>query len=122
MLTRDQAREQFKESGLAEVPITLERMIALREAINAEMLSSGLMDGTFHMKHHSNIKIHDNNCAELRCQSHYFDNREAVTFNENGFVGFAGWADDFNVQPILAGFLTWMTNELSHDTDVPEIA
>lgn len=46
--------------------------------------------------------------AEVRCKADYFDDREAVTFNTDGFIGFAGWADNTNVQPILEGFKEWV--------------
>ena len=110
-MTRNEVRYAYSEVGLSVEPITFERMCALRDAINSEMLKAGLMDGTFHMKHPSKIRVHSEKVAELRCQSHYFDDREAVTFNEDGFVGFAGWADDENIQPILAGFLQWVSDE-----------
>jgi hypothetical protein len=44
----------------------------------------------------------------IRCRSFYFDDREVVTFNPDGFLGFAGWAADGNVQPILYGFVAWL--------------
>jgi len=117
MLNRDQARKRYEEADLSFFPLTLERMTALRDSINDEMLKAGLMGGTLHMKHPSNIEIHKNGCALLRCKSHYFEEREAVTFNEDGFIGFAGWADDSNVQPILLGFLAWV----KHEEDVAEL-
>lgn len=117
VLTREAARQTYGESGLADLPLTLERMIALRDAINTEMLAAALMDGTCHMDHPSRIRIHGKRCAELRCSSHYFEGREAVTFNQDGFVGFAGWADDTNVQPILRGFLKWV----EHEAEVAEL-
>lgn len=49
----------------------------------------------------------------INCKSFYFDDREAVTFNSDEFVGFAGWADDRNVQPILSGFCSWV-DEMAH--------
>lgn len=110
-LTRDHVREAFGKSAAKAAPITFERMRSLRNHINAEMLKDGLMDGTFHMAHPSRIKVHGDDCAELRCVSHYFQDREAVTFNAGGFVGFAGWADEYNVQPILRGFVAWMDAE-----------
>lgn len=112
-LTRDQMRSAYAASGTSGKPITFERAQCLRDLINAEMLSDGLMDGTYHMRHPATIKVHDDGSAELRCQSHYFDNREAVTFNSDGFVGFAGWADESHVQPILRGFQNWIKRELA---------
>jgi hypothetical protein len=38
----------------------------------------------------------------------HYDDREAVTFNRDGFIGFAGWADNESVQPVLAGFAEWI--------------
>jgi hypothetical protein len=45
--------------------------------------------------------------VELCCRSDYFEGRQAVTFEEGGFVGFAGWADEVNVQPVLRAFVAW---------------
>lgn len=111
MLFRVTARDIYDASDLALLPLTFDRMVTLRNIINREMLKDALMDGTFHMRHRSTIRVHSENCAELRCEAHYFDDREAVTFNANGFVGFAGWADDQNVQPILRGFVKWVKFE-----------
>ncbi|WP_417261640.1 hypothetical protein [Celeribacter sp.] len=110
-LTREHVRKAYAESGLDHFPLTFERMAVLRDVINSEMLAAGLMHGTYHMAHPSRIRIHGSNCSELRCVSYYFDDREAVTFNGDGFVGFAGWADETNVQPILRGFLKWIKEE-----------
>ncbi|UTS79619.1 hypothetical protein [Phaeobacter piscinae] len=116
-LTREAARKAYADSGLDHFPLTLERMSGLRNAINSEMLAAGLMQGTYHMAHPSLIRVHGSNCVELRCVSYYFDDREAVTFNADGFVGFAGWADDTNVQPVLRGFLQWV----EHEAEVAEL-
>lgn len=116
-LSREVARQAYAESGLDHFPLTFERMSALRDAINSEMLAAGLMRGTYHMAHPSKIRIRGNRCAELRCVSFYFEDREAVTFNADGFVGFAGWADEANVQPILRGFLKWV----EHEAEVAEL-
>ena len=110
-LTRKEVREAYANSGLTKEPLTFVRMNSLRDAINKHMLSPDYFDGTYHMKHHSNIKMHSNGCVSMRCQAHYFDDREAVTFNRDGFVGFAGWADDGNVQPVLRGFMDWIASE-----------
>ena len=116
-LTREAARKAYAESGLDYFPLTFERMSALRNEINSEMLAAGLMQGTYHMAHPSLIRVHGSKCAELRCVSYYFEDREAVTFNADGFVGFAGWADETNLQPILRGFLQWV----DHEAEVAEL-
>lgn len=116
-LTREAARKAYSESGIDYFPLTFERMSALRNEINSEMLAAGLMQGTYHMAHPSLIRVHGSKCAELRCVSYYFEDREAVTFNADGFVGFAGWADETNLQPILRGFLQWV----DHEAEVAEL-
>lgn len=42
----------------------------------------------------------------------YFKGREAISFNSDGFIGFAGWADDKNVQPFLRAFVLWVVEWL----------
>lgn len=46
--------------------------------------------------------------AFLRVDSSYWRDREAISFNRDGFIGFAGWADDGNVQPFLRAFMRWL--------------
>ena len=43
----------------------------------------------------------------LYLNSHYFTQREAISFNTDGFIGFAGWADQGNTNPLLRAFLKW---------------
>ena len=44
----------------------------------------------------------------MRVSGFYFSGREAISFNEDGFIGIAGWADDTNVQPFLRAFHKWV--------------
>lgn len=46
--------------------------------------------------------------AFLKVSGFYFQGREAISFNEDGFIGIAGWADDTNVQPFLRAFHKWV--------------
>ena len=43
----------------------------------------------------------------LYVNSHYFERRECISFNADGWIGFAGWADQGNTNPILRAFLEW---------------
>ncbi|MCB7160071.1 hypothetical protein LI071_05210 [Bacillus subtilis] len=40
--------------------------------------------------------------------SHYFTQREAISFNPDGIIGFAGWADSDNTKPIIDAFIEWV--------------
>ena len=46
---------------------------------------------------------------------YHFKDRECISFNPGGFIGFAGWADDRNVQPILKAFDKWMNEMITKD-------
>ncbi|MBD9539963.1 hypothetical protein IB276_10920 [Ensifer sp. ENS04] len=114
-MTRDEARAAWAAAGLTYADLTLGRLQDLRDLIGAEMKVSGLFvpsnrtGGTYRM--HSKIDAGiglDGWRAGLQCRAYYFKNREAVTFNGNGFIGFAGWSDETNVQPILSGFMKWL--------------
>lgn len=45
--------------------------------------------------------------AFIRCDACYFTGREAISFNEDGFIGFAGWADTSNTKPFTTVFIKW---------------
>lgn len=107
-LTRDLAREAFAKSGLTFAGVDAGMFRDLRTRLAARLKASGLFDGTFRMTRHCRIeRSRTGDMARLYCSAHYFVRREAVTFNGNGFVGFAGWADDLNVIPVLEAFVEW---------------
>lgn len=45
--------------------------------------------------------------AFIRCNAYYFKGREAISFNSDGFIGFAGWADTTNTKPFTVTFMQW---------------
>ena len=55
------------------------------------------------------IKFRDQVCeAYLRVDGPYFTNREAISFNADQFIGFAGWASDKNTRPFINAFVEWV--------------
>ncbi|MQX97202.1 hypothetical protein GHK03_13925 [Sinorhizobium medicae] len=121
-MTRDEARAVWAASGLTYADLTLGNLQSLRDLINAEMKQSDLFapsgrtGGTYRMnaKIDADIGV-EGWWAALTCRAYYFKNREAVTFNGGGFIGFAGWSDETNVQPILAGFSNWVASLTSQE-------
>ena len=109
-MSRDEARKAFKDAGLTYAAITPETLRRLRALINQSMKDTALFDGTLRCKQRGIITRSKTGrfFAGIRCQAFYFDDREAVSFNDDGFIGFAGWADNINVQPILNGFCAWV--------------
>ena len=108
-MTRDQARAVFDAAGLTYDVVTLESVQWLRTHINRHMRSSGLIQGSYRCRQRARVKqTRTGKFADVRCKAFYFDDREAASFNTDGFIGFAGWADDTNIQPVLAGFVDWV--------------
>lgn len=118
-MTRSDARAMWDASGLTYADLTHENLHRLISMIDAEMKASGLMLGSYRMLRKLGLR-HRNEVptqAAIRCKANYFTDREAVTFNSDGFVGFAGWADDTNIVPVLTGFTRWVSEmcaALSH--------
>ncbi len=113
---RDAARAYFAERGLTYASVTSVTAIRLRDLIDQRMRASGTMRGTFRMRKGLNVGRYADCPAALRCRSHYFTDRQAITFEPTGFIGIAGWADDSNVRPILDGFKAWV-DEIAGDSD-----
>ena len=119
-LTRDQARTAFNATGLTYEVLTLKALRRLRVIINRKMKQSGLIDNNLRCNPRVTLSALSYGLyGEIKCHSFYFKNREAVSFNPDGFIGFAGWSDETNVQPILEGFIDWINeltteNQLSH--------
>lgn len=105
--TRDQARAAWAASGLTYSDITVDNLRMLRGMVNRAMKTSGLMRGSYRPHQRWTVKSNAEG-ADLCCRSHYFDDRQAITFEPGGFIGFAGWADEWNVQPILDAFIKWV--------------
>jgi hypothetical protein len=109
MLDRDEARRTWADTGLLFESLRSKDLSDLRARLDQEMCASGLIRGSFRMHRGLGIRYSGDRLvtAELRCRSDYFEDRQAVTFEQSGFIGFAGWADEVNVQPILLAFTCW---------------
>lgn len=121
---RNEARAKFKEAGFDYDCITTENLKKLRNCINDKMIESGCMSDSFRCnKIWMRREPQGRKCAFLRGHSHYFKNREIVSFNpDEEFIGFAGWSDDTNIRPILDGFeqwLEWMKENAIPGWDIP---
>ena len=108
-MTRDQARAAFTNAGLDYSVLSTRNLKRLRGLVDENLRSSGLIKGSFRANQRFSINDSPNGIwASLKCKAYYFDDRQAITFEPNGFIGFAGWADDTNIQPILSAFVDWV--------------
>lgn len=111
---RELAREHFKKCGLSYSDIGLDEINILIQYLNKHigdfrgcmiMIKEPILTGK-----NKNIILDSNNklkFAELRVKGTYFDDREAITFNEDGWIGLCGWADMKNLTPFAMGFIEW---------------
>lgn len=107
--TRTETREMFAVSGLRYEHITPDDISDLRRKLAESLKASSLMRGSLRITQRGKRDVGPEGVrfVQIRCACDYFDDREAVTFNSDGMIGFAGWADDSNVVPILSAFGEW---------------
>ena len=105
----------FVAAGLAFSALSKTNMTRLRDLLDVQMRDGYLRD-TFRAGKVTLAKSEKaGDVADIRCTAWYFKGRQArqcVTFERGGFIGFAGWSDDTNIQPILRAFIAWV-NELA---------
>jgi len=115
--SNDEARQYFIDKGLTYEDITegdiLALVLLLNKHIKAAVKAGETSVNSIHLSKKINIKRKPNGSiiyCYLYVNSHYFTQRECISFNPEGFIGFAGWADQGNTNPILRAFLEWCDN------------
>lgn len=112
--TNEEARQYFANKGLTYADVTEGDILVLVGNLNKEIKKSNKAGetsvDTMHLSKKVAMKKNRDgsiiNCY-LYMNSHYFTQREAISFNTDGFIGFAGWADQGNTNPLLRAFLSW---------------
>ena len=112
--TNEEAREYFKACGLSYGDIMEGDICLLVLLVQKELKKSNKAGetsvNTMSLSKKIDIKKNTNGtikAAYLYLNSHYFKRREGISFNQDGFIGFAGWADDGNLNPLKRAFLEW---------------
>jgi len=114
---RQIAREYFVSKGLTYSDIKKEDIDKLQELIKYELQTylpttdhSRNMDMRLSKIRKKDYIYHSDGTLSFVCiyvAGSYFDYREGVCFNDDGFIGFCGWADGSNKIPILTAFTRW---------------
>lgn len=60
----------------------------------------------------------DRKLFNISCRGAWFDKRQAITFEPNGFIGFSGWASSKYTQPFINAFVK-RCNELVGSKLIP---
>lgn len=111
--TGENARKYFEECGLTYKDIESEDITELAMLVRDELKKSNESGETSsEMRLNKKIDIFEAEDSGIRgaflyMDSHYFKEREAISFNGDGFIGFAGWADIGNRNPIMRAFMIW---------------
>lgn len=120
-MTKDQARAYFHRKGLSYTCITLPDLHYLKELLNEHFIRQRKRLLQTHEKPLYWQRVNDEDqyqgtfdpgtgsmvCAFLTGRGEYFEAREAISFNRDGFIGFCGSADSENSVPVLAAFVEW---------------
>lgn len=110
---RELSREYFKNCKITYDDIAMDDIYKLIKLLNkrititnscAIMIKEPKLSGV-----NKNIIFKENKLvfAELRVKGTYFDDREAITFHKDGFIGICGWADGYNLTPFVMAFKDW---------------
>jgi hypothetical protein len=119
-MTRDQLREHFKKNNLRCANLSDDQLERLRSMVDEQAQASGLYDGSYRADQNTRIrKPKTKASAHIHCTSDAFNQREAVSFHPDGFIGFAGWADEESYRPIAKAFLAWVDEIVSEQAKSP---
>ena len=86
----DHARELIAAAGINTITVTTRQLKSLHKHVDACMRASGNYNGTYRM---NKVGTDPRYCT---CSTEQWESREAFSFNRDGFIGFAGWADKSN--------------------------
>lgn len=113
-MTNDEARQYFKDKGLTYDVLTPYTIDLLTNMVQQEIMQMRkeqedciliCVNYCEHTKEQLKRKKFNN--IYLTVRGTYFSDREAISFNTDGFIGFAGWACSKNVKPFIDGFVKW---------------
>lgn len=119
MKLSDSARIHFAECGLSYKDINEKKIDCLAAMLDAAMAEQKyniiMAGGQFYWETTNRIKKKEskyNSDGSLRFayitgKGRYFNDREVISFNEDGFIGFCGAADESNAEPIINAFIKW---------------
>jgi hypothetical protein len=132
-MTRDSSRIYFENAELTYADITADDINLLVELLSEE-LETYRTTGGEHAKNMAmtvrkplvkDVKVLKTGLkhAYIKVDGSYFEKREGISFNKNGFIGFAGSFDGSNTAPYLTAFKRWVdavhgAKELSFMTSV----
>ena len=107
-MTNDEVRRHVSQAGITTDNVTMIQLEKLHEELCKKLKESKCFRSTFRM----NPKV----SKFMTCKADYFESREAVSFNSDGFIGMAGWADSKNIKPIWEAVIAWASSIAKNET------
>lgn len=125
MVTKSsKARERYAELGLTYNDVTegdiLVLVMMLNSSIKHAVKVGELVINSMHLSSKIVVNKKSNGVITscfIYINSNYFTQRECISFNRDGFIGFCGWADSKNEKPIIDAFLRWCDYVSGEDHD-----
>ena len=119
-MTRNEARQYFRDSGLTYADISRTGLDLLSALLNRNFArwkkEQVCLGAPCNYWERVNSARHYRGewteagamvCAFLTGKGAYFSCREVVSFNRSGYIGFCGDASDLNTLPVLEAFVEW---------------
>ena len=110
----DKARAYFHDEGLDYSVLSYETLEELLKLVEISLENHNDSSAELKMKAAKRWKIKtdedsgDIKAAYLTVDGPYFKNREAISFDDGGWIGFAGWASSENTKPFTQAFMRWV--------------
>lgn len=115
MMTNSEVRKYFKDAWLTYADITSGDICILVQMLNRNIKiackNHEMSVDSMRLSEKIKSKYTENGLLKecyIFINSHYFTQRECISFNADKFIGFAGWADDSNTKPIIEAFIEWV--------------
>lgn len=122
-LISDIARAHFIQAGLTYDDIGSKEWYLLKNMVedelidfifyaDADVIQRLYVDDKSSRKHKSTMFVPDEKggtkFSQILVNGPYFERREGITFNTDGFIGFSGWAATKNMVPFVNAFHKWL--------------
>lgn len=112
-MTSKGARAYFERCGLTYGDVSENAVVALVLSLDREIGRAARCGECFEsMRLSDRIDVRRKpDGSLLSCficvDAEYFEGRECISFNHDGFIGFCGWASSANEKPIIKAFIEW---------------
>lgn len=97
----EHARQLIADAGITANNVTNNQVEILWRKLAFRLEESGSYQGSYSMNPLNDYRF-------MTCRTNEWDDREAVSFNNDGFIGFAGWSSTKNIRPILDSVSDWL--------------